>query len=101
MLMVYEPMYAEAAKSALEVQDACNIGGVSRTFAGAVAAVFGEAHLQGKGNDWVASHPIVTMFLLKMAELNGKIQCTTMDPAYKAALEACQDIIQEAESHAR
>jgi hypothetical protein len=65
--------YRTAAQTALDVQDACNLSGVVYSFSQAVTAIWDEAHMTGKGSDWVNSHPIVTLFLDKLVSLNGNI----------------------------
>jgi hypothetical protein len=62
----------QAAQLALEVQDACNLSGVAYAFAEKVLpAIWNESRQQNKGTDFVNSHPIVTLFLDKLASLNG------------------------------
>lgn len=61
----------EAAQAALDVQDACNLSGVVRSFNEIVIDVlWPEAQRLDKGTEWVNSHPIVTLFLSKLASLN-------------------------------
>jgi hypothetical protein len=64
--------YQDAARTALEVQDACNLSGVAHAFSRAVNAIWDEAHRTGKGTDWVNSHPICTLFISKLTDLNGR-----------------------------
>jgi len=62
----------QAAALALEVQDACNLSGVTYSFAEKVIpAIWEESRRLNKGTDFVNSHPIVTLFLDKLASLNG------------------------------
>ena len=63
--------YQEAAATALQVQDAVNLSGVVRSFSEATSAVWEEAHRTNKGTGWVNTHPIATLFLFKLRELNG------------------------------
>jgi hypothetical protein len=80
--------YQEAAKIAMQCQDACNMGGVANSFQEAVQAVWQEAHRTGHGTDWVNKHPIITAFLDKMADLNGRLNVIeTMQ-----AMDACDKI---------
>lgn len=82
--------YKAAAQSALDVQDASNLSGVVFSFADVMRAICDRD--QDKGTDWKNHHPIVTMYLLKMAELNG---CdSTLNPAYDSAAKLCQQIAQ-------
>ena len=62
---------AQAAQCALDCQDACNLTGVLHSFAECTDAIWDAARAQGEGTDWVNRHPIVTMFLYKLADLNG------------------------------
>ena len=65
----------DAAKEAIQVQDACNLSGVLRTFDAIVMDVlWPEARRLGKGNEWVNEHPICYLFLDKLLSLNG-CQC--------------------------
>lgn len=63
--------YTQAAKDAIAVQDAVNLSGVVHSFVDAVTAIWDEAHATGQGTSYVNHHPIVTLFLDKLADLNG------------------------------
>lgn len=66
----------QAARTALECQDACNLSGVLASFKEIVHEVlWPEARRLGKGTDFVNTHPIVTLFLDKLASLNQS-QCS-------------------------
>jgi hypothetical protein len=61
----------EAAQTALDVQDAVNLAGVLRSFNEIVTdVIWPEANRLGQGTDYVNTHPIVTLFLHKLASLN-------------------------------
>jgi hypothetical protein len=61
----------EAAQTALDVQNAVNLSGVLQSFRDIVMEVlWPEARQRNKGTDWVNSHPIVTVFLDKLSDLN-------------------------------
>jgi hypothetical protein len=63
--------YKQAAQSALDVQDACNLSGVAKSLAGPVMdALWAEARLKGHGSDFINQHPIVTLYIDKLASLN-------------------------------
>ncbi len=62
--------YEQAAQTALDVQNACNLSGVLFSFAEAMQAICDEAHKQGQGTAWKNEHPIVCLFLSKLADLN-------------------------------
>jgi hypothetical protein len=75
--------YREAARTAIAVQDAVNLSGVAHSFAEAVSAIWDEARRQGRGTDWVNAHPVVTLFLDKVADLNRVwLQCPQIGQAY-------------------
>jgi hypothetical protein len=62
----------EAAQTAIDIQDACNLSGVLRTFDSVVSdVIWPEARRLGQGTDYVNRHPIVRVFLAKLADLNG------------------------------
>lgn len=83
----------QAAQKALDVQDACNLSGVAHTFDKVVTAVFEESQRAGQGTNWRNTHPIVTMFLLKMSELNG---CgSTLHESYDKAEAECKALASE------
>jgi hypothetical protein len=79
----------DAAREAIAVQDAVNLSGVLHSFHEIVSEVlWPEARKQGKGTDFVNRHPIVTLFLHKLCDLNGG----SFDADYTSALVACSEI---------
>src|SRR6266478_9233652 len=69
----------EAAQTALDCQDACNLSGVLASFKEIVHEVlWPEARRLGHGTRWVNEHPICTLFLDKLASLN-RTQCLCSD----------------------
>jgi hypothetical protein len=63
--------YQELAKQALAIQDASNLSGVVHAFSRCMDVLWAEARTgEGKGTDWVNTHPIVTLFVDKLASLN-------------------------------
>jgi DTW domain-containing protein YfiP len=63
----------EAAQTALEVQNACNLSGVLASFHHVVIdALWPEARRLNKGTEWVNQHPICTLFLDKLSDLNRR-----------------------------
>lgn len=78
-----------AAQDALPVQDACNLSGVARSFLQAVAAVNEEAHRIGEGTAWRNNHPIIRLYVDKLASLSG-MQGPTAEGNYSAAYEECK-----------
>jgi hypothetical protein len=77
----------EAARVALDCPDACNLSGVLASFKEIVHDVlWPEARRLGKGTEWVNQHPICTLFLSKLASLNGsKCFCSESTSAYTRA----------------
>jgi hypothetical protein len=62
----------QAAQTALDVQNACNLSGVLASFKEIVHEVlWPEARRLGHGTEWVNSHAIVALFLSKLTDLNG------------------------------
>ena len=75
----------EASQKALDIQDACNLGGVVLAFHDVIEAVWDEANRQKKGTDWVNRHPICVLFADKIEQLTGKTNTTTND-AYRLVI---------------
>jgi hypothetical protein len=79
-----------AAQTALDIQDACNLSGLVYSFSSCMDDICEASRVHGHGTSWKNKHPIVTLFLLKMAELNG---CgSTLHESYKTAEEACRKL---------
>ncbi len=72
-------------KLALQVQTACNMGGLAITFSKMVHKVWHEATIRQLGTGWVNTHPIITLYLDKMCSLNHTDN--NISAAYKAAEE--------------
>lgn len=84
----------EAAERAIQVQDACNLSGVLRTFDTIVMDVlWPEARRIGAGTDWVNQHPVVYLFLDKLMSLNhGQCLCEKNIDRFSQAYEAVKKI---------
>lgn len=85
----------KAAQDALMVQDACNLSGVARSFQEAVQAVNEEAHQLGEGTDWRNNHPVIRLFVDKLASLCG-MQGPLAYDNYGAAERECRQLADEA-----
>jgi hypothetical protein len=86
--------YRELAQQSLDIQDACNLSGVVHAFSRGMDVLWVEAREgEGKGTDWVNQHPIVTLFLDKLASLN-RTQCFC-DSAVPDAYTKVRKIIAE------
>jgi hypothetical protein len=70
----------EAARQALNVQDACNLSGVVRSFASVIEILWKEPGC--KGTDWVNTHPIAVLFSSKIASLTGSESSENFGKAY-------------------
>jgi hypothetical protein len=79
----------ELWQEALDVQNACNLGGLIHSLPRVIAAVQEEAHALGAGTAYVNTHPIVRLWLDKLCDLSGMTvsQRPVLD-AYQAATEA-------------
>jgi len=61
-----------AAFVSLQIQDAVNLSAVVLEFNEVLReTLWPEAHRRGLGTRWVNQHPIATLFLSKIADLNG------------------------------
>jgi len=73
----------QAAQTALDVQNASNLSGVLHSLDSIVTnALWPAARRQGKGTEYVNTHPIVTLFLHKLTSLNNS-DCFCSDCAGK------------------
>lgn len=61
----------DAAQSALDVQNACNLTGVLHSYSAAMKIVREEAKKQGEGTDWINQHPISRLYADKVVSLSG------------------------------
>ena len=56
-------------EDALMVQSACNLSGVVHSFSEILSRLVKEAQEQGKGTDWVNTHPICVLFAEQISHL--------------------------------
>lgn len=59
----------QAAQAALDVQTACNLSGVVRSFARITETLWAEARNRSQGTEWVNKHPIAQLFAVQIAHL--------------------------------
>lgn len=59
----------QAAQQALEVQNACNLSGVVKSFEAILVEVLWPAGHQSGGTAWVNQHPISKLFASKISDL--------------------------------
>jgi hypothetical protein len=72
-----------AYQMALVSQSACNLSGLVHSLAYSLELIWEEANEQGKGTDYVNSHPIVRLYLEQMSFL-----CRSdYSESYRACLE--------------
>ena len=57
---------------ALMVQSACNLPGVVHSFSEILSRLVKEAQEQGKGTDWINTHPICVLFAEQISHLTKK-----------------------------
>lgn len=81
----------KAAADALKCQNACNLSGVAHSFLTAVQAVNEEARRLGEGTDWRNNHPIIRLYVDKLASLCG-MQGGMGYENYGAADKECREL---------
>jgi hypothetical protein len=86
------------AREALDVQDACNLSGVVRTFARVVGDLWSLANAAGGGTEWVNRHPVSKVWVDKLASLAG-VQNSFDDPrAAGDAFKKLEEIVRGEET---
>ncbi len=83
-----EDVPVHLAKDALAVQDTCNLGGVSNSFAEMVK----ELHRvpSYKGTLWIRHHPVIVLYVSKISSLvTGDCGDTK---AFSAAYDICTEV---------
>lgn len=85
----------EAAQTALDVQNACNLSGVVHSFS-EVMRVLNEESRKGAGNgfgtNWTNEHPICRLFIEQIAHLNGCAVRDTAKSDYFKAYRECEAV---------
>ena len=80
---------AEHASEAIAVQDACNLSGVVHSFLAAVQAI----RAVNSDTLFVNTHPIVTLYLSKLASLNATdCLCEHSMAHFHSAYEECKKL---------
>jgi hypothetical protein len=83
------------ADDAIRVQDACNLSGVAQSFAEACITLRLIAQALGLPGDteWCNRHPIVTLWVDKLCDLNGHCgPASALNDEYSQAVKIVQDI---------
>ncbi len=79
-------------EDAINVQDACNLSGVVRSWAKVMSKIWDEAHAQSAGTQFVNEHPINVMYASKVASLTG----CEVSASFASAYEKCRKHSKEA-----
>ena len=89
--------YQQALQTSLDCQDACNLSGVVYSFARAMDAICEQSRTLGHGTEWRNRHPAVTLFVDKLASLNGtQCCCETSTRAFSKAFAEVEALLAEA-----
>jgi hypothetical protein len=79
----------QAARVAIDMQNACNLSGLVHDFPNLLRPVWNEAHRLNKGTDYVNTHPIIVMVISKLCDLTRYTYGNEQDNFGKA-YEACK-----------
>ena len=79
----------EDYKTALVIQDACNLSGVVHSFSRMMNKIWEEAHKTQKSTDWVNKHPIAILFADKIAHLSTGLNIIGSD-VINTAYDTCE-----------
>ena len=83
-------------QNALDVQSACNLSGVVKSFADVMGRIFDEGHSGKKGTDWINTHSICRLYAEQIAHLSGAgmaSDCESYQIAYRnVELNSLKDI---------
>lgn len=80
----------QAARLAIDVQDACNLSGVVRSFAEVTDTIWRNVRASGGGTREVNTHPIAVLFTSKIGDLSG-VGCGDFD-AFSKAYDTCKQL---------
>jgi hypothetical protein len=75
-------------QDALNVQSACNLSGVIKSFAEVMKKIFDEGFNEHKGTDWINQHPICRLYAEQIAFLTGSGTPSNGESYRKAYQEA-------------
>jgi hypothetical protein len=68
-------------QSAVYALDACNLSGIVHSWSEIMTKLWAEARKEGKGTDWVNTHPICRLYAEKVRDLSG-LNYDTFSEAY-------------------
>lgn len=74
----------DAAKSAIFVQDACNLSGVVHDFSRVMGLLSAISDRLNKGTEWKNHHPIAVLYASKIGSLTGADGVHVFNKAYEA-----------------
>lgn len=74
-------------KTAYDVQDACNLGGVLRTWSEIIPRIWADVHFEGTGTMGFRTHPINVMFASKVESLTACNDTDVFHRAYDAIVD--------------
>ena len=80
----------EAAKAALDVQNASNLSGVIYSFEKALKVLREDPSCQG--TDWVNKHPIAILFAAQIANLTGVAVIASEECNYGKCYWICKEL---------
>jgi hypothetical protein len=85
----------QAAQTALDVENTISLSGVLHTLDHVITdVIWPEARKQGKGTEFINTHPIVTLFLHKLTTLNGsECFCSACVANYSRATAEVEAIV--------
>lgn len=74
-------------QNAIDVQNACNLSGVVRSFSAVMMRIWSEARATGNNNtDWVNTHPIAVLYSSKITSLTRSED----GPVFGVAYDLCK-----------
>jgi hypothetical protein len=79
------------AALAIQVQDACNLSAVVKSFAKVTEDLWILARDKGEGTDWVNNHPVSCLFAHKIADLSNCTNQSNMEYAWSNVLEMTKE----------
>lgn len=77
---------------ALNIQDACNLSGVVRSWARVMERIWDEAHAKGKGTEFVNRHEINVLYASKVASLTNAGGMDEFSMSYDLCKQAIEDL---------
>lgn len=79
-----DKLSAEDFKTAIDIQNACNLSGVVHAFSHIMGKICRETDKNGQGTEWKNTHPISVLFASKIASLTNSEDFLKFADAYNA-----------------